>query len=190
MKPVGHMGKCDDCETFRQLRRLATSPEDHDRIRQRFHEHLISAVYCPRVVDSYLMACSERSLRGLIPLTESSNLVRTFIDAMEQAKLKMPRNMSMTKQFSNMWRPQCALFGALMFHGLEHFWVVDPDIIKEANLEITLLARLLHLASENITVPMPRQWSNHCDNASSEGEKSNGREVLCVVGVEKLFRMC
>ena len=34
MKPVGHMGKCDECQTFQQLRRLATSPEDHARIRE------------------------------------------------------------------------------------------------------------------------------------------------------------
>ena len=170
MKPVGHMGKCDTCERFKQLRRLATSPEDHARIREGFHEHLTSAVYCPRAVEAHLAYSSERSLRGLVPITDSCHLVRTLIDAMEQAKLKCPRNISMAKQFSTMWRPQCALFGAIMHQELEVFWVVDPDIVKEANLEITLLSRLLHLGSEVITVPMPRQWSNHCDNATGEGK--------------------
>ena len=68
---------------------------------------------------------------------------------MRQAKMKMPRTISTSKQFANTWRPQCALFGAWMFQELECFWVADPDTIKEANLEITLLARLLHHCADH-----------------------------------------
>ena len=190
MKPLGHMGKCDDCERFKQLRRLATSPEDHARIRKHFHEHLLTAVYAPRAVDTHLAFCSERSLRGLTPLLDVSNLIRSMIDAMEQAKLKMPRNIAMAKQFSTMWRPNCALFGALAFNELECFWVVDPDVVKEANLECTLLARLLHHVSESITVPMPHQWSNHCDNATGEGKNQIVGKIYAWQVWKRTFHVC
>ena len=44
-----HMGKCDDCERFKQLRRLATSPEDHARIRIPEDAHsLVGCSKCPK----------------------------------------------------------------------------------------------------------------------------------------------
>ena len=62
------------------------------------------------------------------------------------------------------------LIGALSFQNLEGYWVVDPDIRKDSNLEITLLSRLLHLTSEKLAAPLPHQWPNHCDNATGEGD--------------------
>ena len=94
-----------------------------------------------------------------------------MFDALDQAKLRMPRNMAATKQFANMWRPNCVPFGAIAMHAVECFWLVDPDIVKDSNLEITLMARLLQILSETIEAPMPHQWSNHCDNATGIGNR-------------------
>ena len=50
---------------------------------------------------------------------------------------------------------------------------MDPDVKKDASLEVTLCAHMLHLANNSLqreNVPMPSTWSHHTDNATSEGK--------------------
>ena len=170
MKTPSEQSKCNDCETFKQLRKLATSAHDHQRVTEAYHLHLRNAVYRPRAVQAHLAACSQRSLSGLIPWDDIMSLLRTCIDAMDQAKLKMPSATSMAKQFQTMWRPNCLLVGCIAFNLLEIFFIVDPGVAKDSNLEITLLCRLLELVADDTDGIMPAQWSNECDNAAGEGK--------------------
>ena len=154
MLAMGTQSKCNDCETFKQLRRLANSLQDHQRISAGYRQHLQRAVYRPRAIGAHLAVCSQRSLTGLIAVTDALSLLRSCMDAMEQAKLKLPSNRSMAKQFANMWRPNCLLIGSIAFNLLECFWVVEPTVAKDSNLEITLLGRLLELVSQNVVLDL------------------------------------
>ena len=170
MKPPSDHGKCNDCERFKRLRALAQSPEDHANVTAAYHCHLRRILQARRIDDFYVR-CSEKSLRGDIPLASENNMLRTCMDAMDQAKLKLPRNISSAKEFTSMWRPQMILFGSIAFNLLEVFWVIDPDVVKNANLECTMMSRLLHLCHEYLVGKhMPRQWSMHVDNATAEGK--------------------
>ena len=84
MLAMGTQSKCNDCETFKQLRRLANSLQDHQRISAGYRQHLQRAVYRHRreqhLQRAHLAVCSQRSLTGLIAVT----------DGMDQAKLRLP----------------------------------------------------------------------------------------------------
>ena len=63
----------------------------------------------------------------------------------------------------------------------EIFWCIDPDITKNADMEITLLARMLHLASEQLDsrgLSMPLTLSQHTDNATAEGKNQTVAKFL------------
>ena len=170
MKSSSDHSKCSDCERFKRLRTLAQSPEDHASVTESYHLHLKRQIQARRT-DEYLVMCSGRSLRGDIPYTDHNSMLRTCMDAMDQAKMRLPRNISAAKDFASIWRPQMVFFGAIVFNLLEVFWVIDPDVTKNANLECTMMSRLLHLCHEFLAgKPMPRQWSMHVDNAVAEGK--------------------
>ena len=79
------------------------------------------------------------------------------------------------------------LFGAVAFNLLEVFWVVDPDMRKNANLECTLFARLLHMVSTELPRPLPRHWSMQVDNATAEGKNQTVAKFMAWLTWKKLF---
>ena len=78
-------------------------------------------------------------------------------------------------------------FGAVAFNLLEVFWVVDPDMRKNANLECTLFARLLHMVSTELPRPLPRHWSMQVDNATAEGKNQTVAKFMAWLTWKKLF---
>ena len=78
-------------------------------------------------------------------------------------------------------------FGAVVFNLLEVFWVIDPDMRKNANLEITLFARLLHMTSTELPRALPRHWSMQVDNATAEGKNQTVAKFLAWLVWKKVF---
>ena len=64
------------------------------------------------------------------------------------------------------------MIGTIVWGLQEGLYFMDADIVKEANLECTLWARMLQTCSEQLSkkgMEFPAHWSHHIDNAAGEG---------------------
>ena len=72
-------------------------------------------------------------------------LLKITIDGMDQAKFKCPRNIAASKSFQNLWRPQLHVVGAIAHGHCELIAIMPPDIPKDANMNMTVLAKMMDL---------------------------------------------
>ena len=164
--------KCNDCERFKALRRQATTPEGAEAVRAKYYEHLKST-YHDRAVDERIQQAALDATTTPAGVTVGRSILNMDMDAMEAMKFKCPRNLSAAKSMANLWRPQQGMIGALVDGCDDHFWLVPPDIGKNANLSTTLTADLLqHTVSElkKRGVPLPQKFRVHTDNATNEAK--------------------
>ena len=66
----------------------------------------------------------------------------------------------------------------------EAYFIADPDVAKDSNLEATLFARLLDLADEKLrstSTAFPRHIRLHVDNATSEGKNNTMAQLLSLM---------
>ena len=108
---------------------------------------------------------------GIIPLTDS--LLSISMDAMDCAKFKLPRNLQAAKEFQNLWRPEMTMLGAIVEGVTEHYILADQDMVKNANLQCTILGLVLQRTALTLQArgkTMPRHLRVHTDNASGEGK--------------------
>ncbi len=61
------------------------------------------------------------------------------VDRMDQAKFRCPRNISMHKQFADMWRPQLGAGGVTMGGIGLLVCLTDFDLEKSADVQLTLI---------------------------------------------------
>ena len=162
--------KCDRCERFKLLRKQATTPERAEAVRAEHLEH-IKSTFLDRAVDERMQkaACEATTAPGGVPLTRS--ILNMDIDGMEAHKFKCPRNLPGAKMLANLWRPQQNMVGAIVDGCGDQYWLVPPDVVKNANLSATLTADVLQQTSALLRergVPMPRTFRVHSDNAGGE----------------------
>lgn len=168
----GMHAKCNACERFKELRRQATSASDSKIITKAYHEH-IREQYYDRTVDQRLCAMSEEAVKGIIPLESERSILSCCIDGMDQAKFRCPRNISMAKDFQALWRPSLHVAGAIADGICESYWLASVDIAKDANLQCTLISRLLEQCASQLAeqaIAMPSLLRIHTDNATAEGK--------------------
>jgi hypothetical protein len=169
MRQVGHHSRCADCEKFKEFRRMAQSPEDFQGTTAAYHAHL-TKMRANRRIDMKLQGRSESTAKAR---NTDEGGMHTHMDAVDQAKLKTPKELSASKEFSNCWRPQLLLVGGMSFGSIEAFFLMDSDMKKDANLECTLMSRLFQLTMASLEkkcVPAPKVWSHMTDNATAEGK--------------------
>ena len=87
MKQTSDHCKCADCEKFKKLRSIASTPEAHEQVMQEYHAHLKKMLRA-RHYDDCLVARSDQSLKGQLP--PKDGILRTCMDAMDQGKLRLP----------------------------------------------------------------------------------------------------
>ena len=87
MKQTRDHCKCADCEKFKKLRSVASTPEAHKQVLQEYHAHLRKMLRA-RHFDECLVSRSDQSLKGQLPPGDST--LRSCMDAMDQGKLKLP----------------------------------------------------------------------------------------------------
>ena len=66
----------------------------------------------------------------------------------------------------------------------EAYFIADPDVAKDSNLEATLFARLLDLADDKLrstSTAFPRHIRLHVDNATSEGKNNTMAQLLSLM---------
>ena len=162
--PVGTHSKCSMCAAFKQWRLVACSHEDHTLVRRNYHDHLKIPTAIRRI-DEALSKDSEDYAAGKSVETPP---LRAHQDAVDQAKLKIPKKWSKGKDFATLWRPQLQLIGSLAFGTVHASYVMDCDVKKDANLEITVASRTLQHASkeyEQRGLAVPQIYGLHIDNA-------------------------
>ena len=77
---------------------------------------------------------------------------------MDQAKFRVPRRLSTTKEFERAWRPSLHGVAVLISGVLEAFYVLDCDLKGDSNMEMSLLVRSLDVVAEELRsrgLPLP-----------------------------------
>ena len=118
------------------------------------HACLIKEIFPDRDMESLLDRLSVESSRPrfkqeLAPFKERSILFLRM-DGMDQAKFRVPRRLSMAKEFEKVWRPTLHLVGVVISGVLEAFYLLDCDLKADSNMEMTLMVRSLDLAAEEL----------------------------------------
>ena len=162
--------KCDDCERFKLLRKRATTPEAAAAVRDEHLAH-VKATFLDRSVDERVQNAAKQATTTPGGVARARSILNMDIDAMEAMKFKCPRNLSGAKKLATLWRPQQHMVCSTVDGVGDYYWLVPPDIVKNANLSATLTADMLHhsagiLASRG--VPTPKMARFHSDNAGGE----------------------
>jgi len=171
LKPGDH-SKCPDCEHFKELNRRSTARSDQDTILKAYRQHL-AAQYADRAVAARLSLRGRASVHGDLPLDES--LLVLCMDGMDQAKFRAPRNTSQSKDLTGRQRPHLHCVGAIIDGVSDFYYFNDLRVSKDANLQITLLARTIGVAvdiveTSRLGAQVPAHLVVHSDNASGEGK--------------------
>ena len=162
--------KCVMCERFKEYRRQCHTKADQERVAEEYGAHL-RAVMEDRRVDCQL---NLRALQTKDLLSEErSGLLSMCIDAMDAAKFRCPRNISASKEFQALWRPELHLVGCLSIGLIEEYFLSDPDMPKNSSYICHLVAHALdecarHLAQAGKA--MPAHFRLHSDNATGEAK--------------------
>lgn len=165
----GTHSKCPDCEHFKELNRRATAASDQGAVLAAYRLHLASQA-ADRTVAAQLAHNSRRAMLGE---TTSAALYMTM-DGMDQAKFRVPRNTSQSKDLSGRQRPQLHCVGAIVEGLADLYFFNDSRVGKNANLQVTLTARTLGVVTEILCgrpgVSLPRHLVIQSDNAAGEGK--------------------
>ena len=77
-------------------------------------------------------------------------ILRVTIDGMDRSKFKVPRNLASSAEFESLWRPQLHVVGAIAHGHMEAYFLMDVDLAKDANVNCTVICRVLELVKEKI----------------------------------------
>jgi hypothetical protein len=140
---------------------------------QRLH---VEAVLRDRRADNLIQWMAEESLMVADTAVRwDRTILNVDVDWMDQAKFREPRNVSMNKQFSDMWRPQLGA-GGITMDGIGSFvFLTDIDLGKKADIQLTMISRALEVASEELAercVPMPPHLRCVSDNATGKKQRT------------------
>jgi len=171
LKNHGTHSKCPDCEHFKELNRRATAVSDQTLALDAYRQHL-AAQARGRAHAAYLAQGSRRAMLG--EAVDSDGMLYMTMDGMDQAKFRMPRNTSQSKDLSGRQRPQLHCVGAIVEGLADLYFFNDSRVSKDANLQVTLTARTLGVVADMLCgrpgVSMPRHLIIQSDNAAGEGK--------------------
>ena len=91
--------------------------------------------------------------------------------AATQAKFRIPRNQTLTKENEGAYRPQLHVVGCLVAGICECFFLMDADQPKSSDMQQTILARVLDIVDGILrkdNLPMPANLLLAADNTTRE----------------------
>ena len=112
------------------------------------------------------------------------------MDGMGQAKLRVPRRLSMTKEFERAWRPSLHAVAVLISGVLEAFYMLGCDLKGDSNMEMSLLVRSLDLAADELRyrgLPLPAHLVSIGDNAGKRLRNQWSYKFHNLLVARKLF---
>ena len=173
--PVGHHSSCSACAHFREWRRHCVTDGDRAKLEEARSVH-IKRIMLDRAVCSRMDDIARKSMQQRFQdMPQESRHGAMTIDGMDQAKFKVPRwkFAKVSKDLEGLWRPTLHVHGTIVHGSCETFFLCEPDLPKDANLQITCMARALQLAavsSAKLGIPMPPNWRFDFDNTPAEGK--------------------
>jgi hypothetical protein len=75
-------------------------------------------------------------------------------DWMDQAKFRVPRNLSASKALSDTWRPQIGCCGVTLDGIGKMVFLTDQDVGKNADVQLTVTMRAIEVARCVSTCPL------------------------------------
>ena len=191
IRAEGQRSKCTDCEKLKTWRRRCHSKADRELVEQKLQEH-IRSMKADRQVDATINLQAQQSAKGeLIDPKKKKTVLSLVIDGMDSAKFKIPRRLEATKKFSRLWRPECRFIGCLAEGLTEIFFIGDCDLVKNANLDLTLVSHVIHQAQAELEqrgVMLPQTLRLHSDNASAELKNQLTRKFCAWLVHRDLFK--
>jgi hypothetical protein len=173
--------KCNDCQKLKAWRRQCQSKADVDKVQRQLELH-IKSMKEDRKVDAAINAFAQQTARG--DLTDpTKTCLSIVIDGMDENKFRIPKRIDAAKQLAQLWRPECRFVGCLAEGLTENFFIGDCTLVKDCNLDLTIISHVIHEAQRILqerSVALPSVLRLHSDNASSELKKPGGNEVLRV----------
>ena len=189
IRPKILQSKCDTCERLKVLRKSATSPEAAEAVRAEHLAH-VKETFMDRAVDERIQSAAREASTTPGGVARSRSIFNLDIDAMEAMKFKCPRNISAAKTMAALWRPQQHMVGSIVDGIADYYWLVPPDIVKNANLSATIVADLLHHAAgvlDSRQVPLPTHLRVHSDNAGGEVKNQTFMKFLAFLSHKEHF---
>lgn len=168
VRTEGQHSKCNECEKLKAWRKQCHSKQDVDLVQKHLDAH-IASMRADRRADAALNLQAQLTAKGEV--NGKTTILSLVIDAMDAAKFKIPRRVEATKEMAALWRPECRFIGCLCEGISENYFIGDCDLVKDANLDLTLLSNVIHEAQAELErrgIHMPDVLRIHGDNASSE----------------------
>ena len=99
-----------------------------------------------------------------------------YIDGMDRAKFRVPRNLEATKEFEKCWRPDLHVVCVLVPGLIEQYFIMNTDLAKDSNMEATLCAHALDLCDELLGsrgCKLPAHLQIFADNTAREARNQH-----------------
>ena len=146
---IGKHATCTMCARYLELRKQSRTKEQRDAISTNQAKHLMLIMADFDVVTFFdrlaVESARPKSLHETGPLSDST-VVFLRIDGLDQAKCKCPRELAMSKEFETAWRPQLHIVCVLLSGIVECYYILEPDMYADSNMEMTLILRTIDVA--------------------------------------------
>lgn len=119
-----------------------------------------------------------------------NQVVKITIDGMDQAKFKTPRNLASSKEWDKLWRPQLHVVGCIVHGHLETYWIMGPEVRKDANMNCTIILKTLGMVTTDLAcrgASLPQTLVTEHDNTASEGKNQFHQSLQAYLVGEKVF---
>lgn len=190
IRSEGQHAKCATCARLKEYRRQCHSKSDINRVQGEHSAH-VEAVMADRRFDADLNLRAQKSVGAVPGMTDDSqSLLSISMDAMDCAKFKVPRHLEASKEFQNSWRPELTMIGGIVEGLTEHYILADQDIVKNSDLQCTLIGLLLQESVDDLQArgkDLPRHLRIHTDNATGEGKNQTVFYLASWMVRRKLF---
>ncbi len=182
--------KCPECERYKELRRSVVSPTDVAKVVESYRTHL-QAQYEDRAIDSRISAMAAQAARGVV--RDQVSIMSCCLDGMDQSKFRVPRNLSLSKEFQHALRADLHCTGAIAHGIFEGFFLSDCRLRKDSNLQLTVLSRVLELSHTFLSAQAdsgawPSMLRCHTDNATSEGKNQHVMKYMAWMVFREAFK--
>ena len=163
--------RCEICAEKSKERKLAKTIAEKENLLEQYEDHINTIMGCRRVESrgNYYSEHSRKLLMG-----DSSGVdctVKFTIDGIDEYKFSCPRNLQNSKAFEPLWRPKLHCIGLLVHGWVEYFAICDPDMLKNANLTLTVLSRGLDILWDDCRkhgLPLPQNFVRQGDKGRQQ----------------------
>ena len=169
----GQGKRCKICAKLDEQRLQATTEEERANLAEEKNRH-IKEIMMDREINMRINRIAEHDAEN--PTVDGlGQILKITIDGMDQAKFRCPRNLNSTAEFDGLWRPSLHVCGAIVHGHLECYFIMGGDTAKDANMNATVVSRVLDLTAEKIgdQHSMPQSLILAADNTTRESKNQH-----------------